>query len=394
MKILFLDSPSYGKEDICDAFTALGFEVIPFYHENLYEYNDSIFDKYFDTLIREKSPAFVFSFNFFAAVASGCERNHLKYISFVYDSPQVALYSYTMIHSCNYIFLFDKTLYQQLKNIGLKTVHYLPLCVNASRLSSLPLLSAEATQNFSSDVSFIGSLYTEDHNLFDRLTDLNDFTRGYLDSIMEAQLKLNGYYFIEELLTPEILAEMKRSVPYATRPDGTESDAYIYANYFIGRKLTSIERIQLLKAVSNRFQTKLYTINPTPFLPNCKNMGTVDYMNEMPYIFANSKINLNITLRTIYSGIPLRAFDILGAGGFLLSNYQADFLDLFTPGEDFDYYDGEEDLLCKIEYYLSHEKERQEIAANACRKVRTEHTYLNRVLHMLKTADCEIPKGL
>lgn len=28
MKILFLDSPSYGKEDICEAYTALGYEVI------------------------------------------------------------------------------------------------------------------------------------------------------------------------------------------------------------------------------------------------------------------------------------------------------------------------------------------------------------------------------
>lgn len=28
MKILFLDSPSYGKEDICEAYTLLGYEVV------------------------------------------------------------------------------------------------------------------------------------------------------------------------------------------------------------------------------------------------------------------------------------------------------------------------------------------------------------------------------
>lgn len=57
------------------------------------------------------------------------------------------------------------------------------------------------------------------------------------------------------------------------------------------------------------------------------NKGPIDYYNEMPYVFNNSRINLNITLRSIKSGIPLRAMDICGAGGFLLSNYQADFYD-------------------------------------------------------------------
>ena len=52
----------------------------------------------------------------------------------------------------------------------------------------------------------------------------------------------------------------------------------------------------------------------------------------MPLVFQNSKINLNITLRSIKNGIPLRAIDIMGAGGFLLTNYQNDFGLHFTDG--------------------------------------------------------------
>lgn len=116
-------------------------------------------------------------------------------------------------------------------------------------------------------------------------------------------------------------------------------------------------------------------------------MGAVDYYEVMPHVFKQSKINLNITLRSIQSGMPLRAWDIMGAGGFLLSNYQADFFDFFTPGEDFDYFDGAEDLLSKIEYYLSHEKERMEIARNAYQKVAEAHTYRHRLSAMLQVAD-------
>ena len=115
-------------------------------------------------------------------------------------------------------------------------------------------------------------------------------------------------------------------------------------------------------------------------------MGTVDYITEMPHVFRNSKINLNITLRSIRSGIPLRAFDILGSGGFLLSNYQEDFSDCYIAGEDFDFYDGQDNLLAKIDYYLSHEKERIAIAQNALHKTLTEYTYEKRVQTMLDTA--------
>lgn len=385
MKILFLDSPSYGKEDIISTFRQMGHTIILFNHDDLYEYNCAAFNHYFDDFVANQSFDFAFSFNFFPSISNGCKRCGMKYISFVYDSPHVALYSYTIINPCNYVFLFDKTLYFELKNEGIETVYYLPLCVNAARLSAL-ITPADLTARYHSDVSFVGSLYTENHNLFDRLDGLSERTEGYLNGIMEAQLKINGYFFIQELLTPEILADLKRSQPYLTRPDGTESDAFIYAHYFIARKLTSIERRRLLNAVSVRFDTALYTINPTPFLPKCRNMGTVDYLNEMPHVFRSSKINLNITLRSIRSGIPLRAFDILGAGGFLLSNYQEDFTDCYTIGEDFDFYDGEDDLLAKIDYYLSHEKERAAIAENARHKTLTEHTYKKRVQTMLDTA--------
>ena len=65
---------------------------------------------------------------------------------------------------------------------------------------------------------------------------------------------------------------------------------------------------------------------------------------------------------------------------------QEDFFDFFVPGEDFDFFDGTEDLLTKIEYYLSHEKERKDIAENGFCKVAKQHTYLHRVRTMLETA--------
>ena len=120
-------------------------------------------------------------------------------------------------------------------------------------------------------------------------------------------------------------------------------------------------------------------------LKGIKNMGEVHYMYEMPLVFKYSKINLNITLRSIRNGIPLRAIDIMGAGGFLLTNYQNDFAMHFVDGEDYVSYSDREDMLDKIKYYLEHEDERRAIAENGCRKVREEHTYTQRLSEIIGT---------
>lgn len=57
-----------------------------------------------------------------------------------------------------------------------------------------------------------------------------------------------------------------------------------------------------------------------------------------------SKINLNFTIPNIKSGIPLRVWDVLGAGGFLLTNYQAEIPYYFKEGEDLVCFDGIDDL--------------------------------------------------
>lgn len=107
----------------------------------------------------------------------------------------------------------------------------------------------------------------------------------------------------------------------------------------------------------------------------------------MPYVFKCSKINLNITLKSILSGMPLRALDIMGCGGFLLTNFQSEFMDYFTPGEDLAIYESESHLLEQIEYYLNHDDERMAIAQNGYKKVKQFHTFKNRLSEICDIAN-------
>ena len=379
MNILYLDWPCFGYIDILFTFEhTFKHHVTRFFHKDYQERESKNFMDAFDATYETQHFDFCFSYNFYPVLAECCHRHNLKYISIVYDSPFVMLYSYTITYPTNYVFIFDSQLYQELKNGGIDTVYYTVLPVN-STVIVIMLKKPYNKERTLCDVSFVGTLYNEDdtHNFFDRLyRNLDSYTKGYLDAIMEAQLKISGYYFIEEILTDPIIQKLHEAEPYIPSRDGAETLSNIYANYHIGRKLTSIERVRLLSALGEtHHNVKMFTLNKNVALPGVTNMGVTDYYSEMPLIFHNSKINLNITLRSIQSGIPLRCMDIMGAGGFLLTNFQADLLDYFIPDEDFVYYEDQNDLIKKVDYYLEHDEKRKQIAENGHQKVARNHSY-------------------
>ena len=376
MKILFIEWASFGNADIKDAFNKEGHQVICFPFSNKDARRDAEIEASLTARLHEAVPDAVFSFNYFPLISNVCKQEGLPYLSWIYDSPYVMLYSYTTINPCNTIYVFDKALCREFQAAGIRTVHYLPMAANTQRLDALGNPASVY------DISFVGSLYTESHNFFDRMETLSDYAKGYLEGLMNAQMKIQGYNFIQDSLSP-IMEELYQALPMDPNPDGVETREYLYAQYVINRKITGMERLRLLTAITNRHPLDLFTLDPSFTLPNLHNHGTADYYTQMPLVFKQSRINLNISLRSIKSGIPLRAFDIMGSGGFLLSNYQEDFLEYFTPGEDFVCYESEADLLQKLDYYLAHEEERQAIARNGHAKVAAAHTYRDRVRQML-----------
>lgn len=386
MKILFIEWASFGNEDIKEAFTAEGHTFVCFPFSNKDSRQDAQIERALSAVLHRETPDAVFSFNYFPVISRVCKKEAVRYLSWIYDSPYVMLYSYTAVNPCNEIYVFDRELYMEFHHAGIRTVRYMPMAANTARLDKMcsctagPDSSRQPAMLY--DISFVGSLYTEQHNFYDRMTNLSEYAKGYLEALMAAQMKVQGYNFIQESLSP-VMDDLYKALPMDPNPDGVESREYLYAQYVINRKITGLERIDLLSAVAADHPLDLFTHDTNVTMEHLHNHGTVDYYRQMPLVFRQSRINLNISLRSIRSGIPLRAFDIMGSGGFLLSNYQADFLEHFIPGEDFVYYESKEDLLWKIDYYLTHETERACIARNGHDKVAAGHTFRHRVREML-----------
>ncbi len=335
--------------------------------------------------LKKQESQMVFSINFFPVVSEVCNIFHIPYVCWIVDSPVMELYSHSIRNSWNRIFLFDYALYEEFRGENPKGIFYLPLGADYERLDALiETITEEDRKKYSADVSFIGSLYTEKCP-YNRLKE-ESWLKGYLDGVIEAQAKVYGYNFLEECITEDVLKQFKEKVPFYQFPEkANHNDKAAMAHLYLGNKVTEQERLRLLKRVSEEFSLDLYTASDFSPLPKANYRGLAKTTTEMPKIFHLSKINLNFTSKPIRTGLPLRLWDILGAGGFALTNFQSEIPEYFEVGKDLDIYASEEELADKIRYYLEHEEERQEIAANGYQKAKEQYSLELRVKQILRT---------
>ncbi len=386
MEILFYRYNSICEPDILQTFTDFGVTV---HVEDLEMRRKNVLPRECAQRVSEwilKRPlAFVFSINFFPAISYTCEKLKVPYVCWSVDSPVPELFSNALKNSCNRVFLFDRAQYEFFSPINPDCIYYLPLATNVKRWEKIVLgMTEKDFDAYGGDVAFVGSLYTEKCK-FDRLA-LSDHTRGFVDGLMEAQLKVFGCNFIPESLTEEVIREIADADPDFYRSDDVSMDLsrYLAAHQYIGMKLAAVERARTLQFLSQRFPVKLYTRSDASGLPKADCRGGVSTLTEMPKVFHASRINLNITMRPIETGLSLRIWDILGCGGFLITNYQAEIPEYFEIGKDLETYENMEELEYKIRHYLTHEEERMEIAIRGYETVAKHHTWQIRLAEMIK----------
>ena len=401
MHILMYRWKAYNYRDIEQTFLLLG-HTVDNIEQELGSYDVSPeFERVIEEKIRGTHYDMVFTVNYFPLISNVCERTGVKYVSWTCDNPLISMYHESVFHACNYIFTFDKTNYLEFRGMGVKHIWYLPLAVDTERMDAL--LGApekperrNATQDsemrkYRGDVAFVGSLY--ERNSYDKIKNrLPEYLRGYFDAVMEAQLNISGANIVEPMLTTNILEQLQEYFQLE-KSEGSFSDlGLIFQTTVLGFKIAEIERRRALIELSKHYRVNVYSNSDVSDLLRIQYCGSVDYWSEMPKVFRMSKINLNFTIPNIKSGIPLRIWDVLGCGGFLLTNYQAEIPYYFKEGEDLVCFDGLEDLCEKVGYYLEHEEEPKRIAWNGYHKVREKHSYIERIHTILDTVAGEDAK--
>ncbi len=119
---------------------------------------------------------------------------------------------------------------------------------------------------------------------------------------------------------------------------------------------------------------------------------------QMVEVFASSRINLNLSNSSEVPGLKARLrrllhfhpppprppqikgrnFEVPGCGGFLLTERVPYLERYFELNREVAVFDGADDLVDKVRYWLDHDEERRRVADAGYRRVLSEHTYDHR----------------
>ena len=386
MRITLCRWGSAMEKGVKRGLNALGISCSDFRREiSDYDTDRAYMDALSEHLLANRDSDLVMSVNYIPVVAMVCKAHKIPYISWVVDCPCLTLYSSTVSYPTNFIFLFDRQQYAKFEAENPGHIFHLPLAFDPAVARDLSLSDADR-KKYGCDISFVGALYRKRCQYDEVAGKLPDYIRGYVEGLIASQKNVFGYNLLADSIDEKWAYEFMKYADFQVLDNYRKDYREFIADYFIGYKCTQEERIGIMRSVSELGKTCLFTTDDTKEFPEINNCGIADTFAVMPKVFALSRINLNITLRSISSGIPLRCFDIMGTGGFLLSNYQPELAEHFIDGEELVMYSSMSDLLDKVSYYLEHEDERRTIAAAGQKKVLSEFTFekqLSRMFEML-----------
>lgn len=254
-----------------------------------------------------------------------------------------------------------------------------PLSKNGFRASFLPLATDPAIfspKGFSGqkrDLCFVGNSYINaTYNFikgfepfFEKLNP--DILRLCEDYCTNPALAIDDR--VEEILSKEKL------------PPGLGFEKAVYlVKHFVGY----LYRKRLVLSLSSSYPgfmvygDEYWNIDLAPDRMSTK----VKYYTNLSETYEQTKITVDINRLVIRDGFTQRVFDCLASGGFVLTSHKKvveEFFETQGPGQELGVFVNETDLREKIDYFMSHDKEREAIASRGRAKVLGAHTYGHRV---------------
>lgn len=388
MKCLIYDWYNYMSADLTEMLNDYNIDHDEIRWKFADNEHDDAFLEWFEKNVDLNQYDFVISINYWPLVAEMCHKYGRKYIAWCCDCPlNIEHEEQTMPYPGNYIFLFDSIQYQKYKGMGIDTVYHLPLGVNVGRVKRYKF-DEKLKSKYAADISFVGQLYESELPLIK--AGLDEDTIKVLNEIVGIQERIYGQNIIDQCLTPGLIDLMNAKY----RESGNGQDNVLQVNkraveWALMAEVTRRNRLVLLNLFGRRYTTKFYSYQTFDKLEGVELCGSCNYYTEMPYVFHYSKINLNPSLRAIEKGIPLRAFDIMGYGGLLLSSYQEELADMYEHEKDCLIYKSYEEALELADYYLKNDDKREKIALSGREKTLTENTLQKRFAEIAKIAEIE-----
>lgn len=335
----------------------------------------------FVQLCKEKKVALVLGINFSPEIAYLCSKIMIPYLNWTIDPlpfNRKELIDGTNPENC-LCFVHDPNMVDFFQNLGLHAIH-LPLAAPTFRRQ--PFKNKDILAPYFCDVSFVGvSMNKELISLENILTEITnkDICYETILSITKLSNKVAHnpkYSGIEFMGGWDIL-------PISLQNSNINSEEKDLILYHIDGALASIHRKNAISILKDSKHVIHIWGDEGWIDEHVGYKGFAEHGEELTKIYCASKINLDIPRLYQKNILNMRIFDILAAGGFVLTEQNDELSTYFEVGTHIAVYTSQKDLLERISWWLDRPTERFKIAKEGREHVLKNHLISHRVDYML-----------
>ncbi len=297
----------------------------------------------------------------------------IKKVLWYLDSPKRVKTSKEELDATDAYFSFDRSYLPYLKDLCGKEGS--PLST-ATGIRPLPECGPERTwpERQGPDVGFMGALGA------DRFQDVLAFWQRrdpqfvqILDSIIENYLSDSSISLEERYNNSEGISRL----PFSG-----------FVVLYLEERSTYLRRLRFLQPLKD---LGLATYGAAEWgapawaeqLVSCYSGEKPSYETDLPRIYYHTKININVFHVQCVDSTNPRVYDVLAAGGFLLTEYRPEIEREFIIGQHLDCFHSPDEAREKAQYYLDNQQKREEIARAGQEFVLNNATYRHRVRALL-----------
>ena len=316
--------------------------------------------------IGEFKPHFILTSNYAGMDIAGLfarffEDARIPYVSWFTDTPRMILYGREM-HLSHYSVAatWERSYTPHFEELGFPHIHFMPLATDPE------LFCGEPADTFARALAFVGSSMIQQT---DEALEKHRHLPHVLEAVRQAfdAGRVNRETFAEgaaTILGGDLLTSLGAS---------EQRNVELLLNYEATRR----QRAAMAQRLA---PLGLQVRGDAHWLEVLSNVdGAVGYYDDLSGFYRSTAVNLNTTSLQMRYAVNQRVFDCPAAGGFLITDRQADVSTFFDPEREVVTYASLDELEDKVRYYLGRPEERKEIVRRAQRLVAAEHTHAHRL---------------
>jgi spore maturation protein CgeB len=337
-----------------------------------------------DYTARAMNPDFIVSVNHIEGLPEACQQLHIPIITWEID-PSTAFIAPKSNKTANsYMYSYNRDNLSAYESASYQSVAHLPLATNPKVRFPVELTGEEDLKYFS-DVSFVGASMVDNSKRCEVA-----FASTY-SSCFPAERIGSGAVLLRRLMemqrqapsrfiTPRLLERLSPEFRGLARDLNLEDPAML-----AGEIAASEKRLATLANIGS-FSTRIWGDPDWKAVVQfgAEYMGYAGHFYELNKIYSGAKINLDVNRIYQMNIVPMRVFDVLACGGFILTEHSSELCELFEVGVHLETWRDFDELQDKIRWYLAHDKEREAIAKAGREWVLQRHTIEQRVAGMVR----------